>query len=313
MNDGQKLRKAISDRGIVPFIGVYDVFSASLAAKHYDALFLSGFGFAASYYGLPDIGFIAWPDIVSYVERIRTVLPEHHLLVDIDDGYCDTEVASHVVSLLERAGASAVVLEDQKRPRKCGHFEGKELMELEGFQNKLERVLRTRRDMMVVARTDASDVDEIIRRVQAFAEVGPDVILVDAVRDLNLVGRLHLQLGKPFAFNQIAGGKSPPCDLKQLQSVGVGLVIYSTPCLFAAQTAIDDAMRALKSRNGRLPDEGVGVAECTAVLSDNLARRDAVPFNDNAAAPVPIRHIAQDQALERHQRANSPVTPDVSN
>lgn len=118
---GQRMREAVAHRNITPFIGVYDAFSAGIAGKHYDALFVSGFGFAASFYGLPDIGFITWSDMVAFVQRIRTVLPQHHLLVDIDDGYCDPEVACHVVSLLEASGASGVVLEDQKRPRRCGH------------------------------------------------------------------------------------------------------------------------------------------------------------------------------------------------
>ena len=297
MSFGQNLRQAIAERGIIPFIGIYDTFSASLAAKYYDALFISGFGFAASYYGLPDIGFVAWPDIVAFVQRLRTILPGHHLLVDIDDGYCDPEVACHVVSLLENVGASAVVLEDQKRPRKCGHFEGKELMDPDQFQQKLDKVLQTRHDMMVIARTDASDVDDIIRRVHAFAEVGPDAILVDAIRDLNLIKELKQQVQKPFTFNQIAGGKSPACDLNQLQSVGVNLVIYSTPCLFAAQTAIDEAMQNLQRRNGLLPDKGVGVKECTTILSENLTRRDTngrvnngrfVTYQTNFVSPLSI-------------------------
>ncbi|MDQ3120498.1 MAG: isocitrate lyase/phosphoenolpyruvate mutase family protein, partial [Verrucomicrobiota bacterium] len=98
---GQRMRDAVRNGEITPFIGVYDVFSAGMAGRHFDSLFLSGFGFAASYYGLPDVGFITWTDIVSYVQRIRTVLPTHHLLVDIDDGYTDPEVACHVVSVLE--------------------------------------------------------------------------------------------------------------------------------------------------------------------------------------------------------------------
>ena len=92
--------------------------SASVAARHYDGLFVSGFGFAASYYGLPDIGAIAWPDMVSFVQRLRLAFPQHHLLVDIDDGYVDPEVACHVVAQLERIGASGVILEDQQRPRR---------------------------------------------------------------------------------------------------------------------------------------------------------------------------------------------------
>ena len=159
ISHGQRMRDALAKSDIVPFIGVYDVFSATVAGRQFDALFVSGFGFAASFYGLPDVGFITWSDIVAYVQRIRTVLPTHHLLVDIDDGYCDPEVACHVVSLLEASGASGVVLEDQKRPRRCGHFEGKQIMELDEYLAKLRQVLATRRDLFVVARTDSSDPD----------------------------------------------------------------------------------------------------------------------------------------------------------
>ncbi|GAG50695.1 unnamed protein product, partial [marine sediment metagenome] len=119
-NFGSNLRKDLKKREIIPLIGVYDVFSASIAVKYYNGIFISGFGFAASYYGLPDIGFVAWSDIVAFVQRVRSVLPRQHIVVDIDDGYADAEVACHVVSLLEAIGASAVVIEDQQRPRKCG-------------------------------------------------------------------------------------------------------------------------------------------------------------------------------------------------
>jgi len=114
---GKRMRIALSKRDIIPFIGVYDVFSASIASKYYDSIFISGFGFAASYYGLPDIGFISWSDITSFVQRVRTVLPDQHILVDIDDGNADVEVACRVVSLLESLGAPGVIIEDQKRPR----------------------------------------------------------------------------------------------------------------------------------------------------------------------------------------------------
>lgn len=274
---GQNLRQELTERDIIPFIGVYDVFSASIAARYYNAIFISGFSFAASYYGLPDIGFIAWSDIVAFVQRVRTVLPQHHILVDIDDGYTDTEVACHVLLLLEAIGASGVVIEDQKRPRRCGHFDGKRLMKLDEFLKKLRKVLLTRHEMFIVARTDAADVDEIMRRARAFAEVGADAILVDAIKDLDLIKRLKSEVDKPLVFSQIAGGKSPPCSLLQLRDAGVSLVIYSTPCLFAAQTAIEGAMKSLKEKDGLLQDTGKGrvdVRSCTALLNENLTRRD---------------------------------------
>ncbi|MBD2208283.1 isocitrate lyase/PEP mutase family protein [Nostoc linckia FACHB-104] len=273
MSAGHCLRKALSKGSIIPFIGIYDVFSASIAGKHFDGIFISGFGFAASYYGLPDIGFIAWSDIVNFVQRVRTILPTHHIIVDIDDGYTDPEVACHVVHLLESIGASGVVLEDQRRPRRCGHFDGKQLMELETFIEKLQKVLATRQELFVVARTDASEVDEILTRTKAFAAAGADAVLADGLTDLNVLKLLKAEQSKPLMFNQIAGGKSPPCSLEDLERLGVSLVNYSTPCLFAAQSAIHDTMQLLKEQNGLLLKEKVGVQQCTQLLNQNLMNR----------------------------------------
>ncbi|PWB65701.1 MAG: carboxyvinyl-carboxyphosphonate phosphorylmutase, partial [Deltaproteobacteria bacterium] len=86
-------RKDPGTDGIFPLMGIYDVFSATIAAKHFDGIFLSGFGLAASFYGLPDIGFLPWSEVVALAHRIRTVLPDPYLLVDIDDGYADVNVA----------------------------------------------------------------------------------------------------------------------------------------------------------------------------------------------------------------------------
>ncbi|MEJ2379006.1 MAG: isocitrate lyase/PEP mutase family protein [Pseudolabrys sp.] len=270
---GELLRTELQSREIMPFVGVYDVFSATLAAKHFDGLFVSGFSFAASFYGLPDIGFIAWPDIVAFCQRVRAVLPRHHIMVDIDDGYGDAENAAHVVSLLKNAGASGVIMEDQLRPRRCGHLDGKQLLEPNQYLIKLEKVLAVRKGMFVVARTDAVEDDDIVHRVHAYADAGADAVLIDGLRDLQLLKRLGADLDVPVMFNQIAGGKSPPYTLGELQAAGVSLVNYSTPCLFAAQESIETAMAHLRQGDGKLPDS-LGIQECNAILNANLRRRD---------------------------------------
>lgn len=274
---GSLLRHAIEQKNITTLIGVYDVFSASIAARSFDGIFVSGFSFAASYYGLPDIGFIAWPDIVNFTQRIRTILPRHHIVVDIDDGYGDPEVACHVVSLLENIGASGVILEDQLRPRKCGHLDGKQVMELPQFMEKLQKVIATRKDMFVVARTDTDNENEAFERAQAFAAAGADAVLVDAVKDLKFLSELRKTINCPIVFNQIAGGKSPPVTLTQLNECGVSLVNYSTPCLFAAKNAIEAALIALRDNDGFLPvpsNEETDVAKCTELLNENMKWRD---------------------------------------
>jgi 2-methylisocitrate lyase-like PEP mutase family enzyme len=271
---GVRLRQAIDAGETVPLIGVYDTFSAGIAGRHFQGIFVSGFGFAASHYGMPDIGFIAWTDMLAFVQRLRAVLPHHHIVVDIDDGYCDTQVACHVVRQLAAIGASAVVLEDQLRPRRCGHLDGKQIMGLDAYLDKLEKVLTCRGDMLVVARTDASDESEARRRAEAFAQAGADAILMEAVKRLSVLTEVKQRVHRPLVFNQIAGGKSPPATLSELRAAGVSLVNYSTPCLFAAQAAIDANLQALLAADGRLPDAAPGlvdVAACNQLLHQNLA------------------------------------------
>ena len=273
-----RLRRDLSSRSILPFIGVYDAFSATVAARHFDGLFVSGFGFAASHYGLPDIGFISWSDMVDYVARLRTVLPHHHLVVDIDDGYVDVDVACLAVRKLRAIGASAIVLEDQQRPRRCGHVDGKQILELDSFLRKLDRVIDAAGELFVVARTDAGDDGERMRRAEAFARAGADAVLCDGIEQLDVLHDLSGRIDKPLMFNQIAGGKSPTCSLGDLYDAGVSLVNYSTPCLFAAQAAMDGALCELAAGDGSLPvpvPGEIGVRECTEFLHENLARMNS--------------------------------------
>ncbi|MGI5352337.1 isocitrate lyase/PEP mutase family protein [Streptomyces sp. CA-250714] len=276
MRYGNALREEIRSPGTTPLIGIYDMYSASVAAQHFDGFFVSGFGFAASHYGLPDMGFIAWPDMVAFLERLRLAFPAQHLLVDIDDGYVDPEVACHVVQRLEKAGASGVVMEDQKRPRRCGHADGKLLLPLEEYLEKLHLVLESRQDLVVVARTDATEEADIVRRAEALAATEADVVLVDGVRSTEWIRRIRAVTGdKPLLFNQIAGGKSPRLSLSELTDLGYQVAIYSTPCLFAAHAAIDAALTELKAADGRLPEfvaGSVGVRASTELLEKNISR-----------------------------------------
>lgn len=266
----------------MPFVGVYDAFSAAVAGQRADHLFLSGFGFAASQYGLPDVGFVAWAEMVAFAERVRAILPAHGILVDIDDGYGDPDIVAHVIRRVESAGATGVVLEDQRRPRRCGHLDGRQVLPLEEYLPKLDRALEQRRDLFVIARTDASGEDasgedEIARRLDAFAAAGADAVLADGLRDTGLIKSFRERTRIPVAFNQIAGGKSPPRTASELEGAGVSIGIYSTPCLFAAQGAIDSAVRTLLGPDGRLSTGGpgaIGLADCTAILEANLSRAD---------------------------------------
>ncbi len=259
--------------GILPLIGVYDMFSARIVASRFEGVFCSGFGFAASHHGLPDIGYVTWRDIVDYATRMRAMLSHSYILVDIDDGFGDETIASNTVALLEKSGVSAVMMEDQKRPRRCGHTNGKQVLSVDEYLVKLSRVLETREEMFVIARTDAMDPRDGLERAAVYAREGADAVMVEAVRSLDLIRELRTRIECPIMVNQMYGGKSPNWSLEELEEAGVSLVIYSTPCLFAAQQAIEAYLDAFE-KAGKLPGEGTStMAECNAILNDDLHKR----------------------------------------
>jgi 2-methylisocitrate lyase-like PEP mutase family enzyme len=246
-----------------------------LAARRFDSLFVSGFGYAASNYGLPDVGFIAWSDLVTFVHRLRLTLPDHHLLVDIDDGFGDANIATHVTRAMERAGASGIVLEDQRRPRRCGHLGGKEVVPLGEYLAKLEAVLAARKDLYVVARTDATQPDEIFRRIRSFEAAGCDAVLVDGMDDLDLLEQVAASVQCPVAGNVIAGGCTPDATQADLGRLGLSLLIYSTPCLFAAQGAIEAQLEAIGQTDKPIAEMlavGADLHRCNSLLNE-MSRR----------------------------------------
>ena len=160
-----------------------------------------------------------------------------------------------------------MILEDQQRPRRCGHVDGKQVLALDQYLEKLDMVLKARRDLVVVARTDATEEEEILRRAKALAATDADVILVDGVRSVDWIRRVRRVIGdKPLLFNQIAGGKSPRLSLTELQELGVDVAIYSTPCLFAAA-----------DRDGRGAEPAQGGRRAAARAHPGQCRRRRVP------------------------------------
>ena len=264
---GTAFRERLATGRILPLIGIYDVFSAKLAAERFEGVFCSGFSYAASAYGLPDIGFANWHDVQEFATRVRHAVPHTHMLVDIDDGFGDQVIASRLVRNLEMLGTSAVMLEDQKRPRKCGHFEGKVLLPVEEYLIKLEHVLKARRTLVVLARTDETDYGKAVERVQAYEAAGADAVLIEGIKSLDWASGLAKRVKCPIVVNQLHSGKSPNWSLDELSDAGVRVVLYSTPCLFAAQQAVESYLDGLAT-TARLPSTGTATLDsCLGVLN----------------------------------------------
>lgn len=264
---GNEFRRRIQVGRLLSLIGVYDVFSAQIAAQRFEGVFCSGYSFAASAYGLPDVGYVNWRDMTDFATKIRHAIPASHILVDVDDGFGDEVVASNTIRVLESNGLSAVMMEDQKRPRRCGHFEGKEILPPAEYLTKLSRVLETRSSIFVIARTDASDPNEGIERAVMYAEAGADGVMVEAIRDLNTISKLRSLVSVPIMVNQLHGGKSPNWRFDELEGAGTSIVIYSTPCLFAAQYGIEQYLDAMLE-TCCLPSKNTStMADCMRVLN----------------------------------------------
>jgi len=263
---GDAFRQRLRDKRLLCLIGVYDVFSARIAAQRFEGVFCSGYSYAASAYGLPDVGYVNWRDITDFSTKIRHVLPTTHILVDVDDGFGDEIVASNTARILESNGLSAIMMEDQKRPRRCGHFEGKEILPLAEYLTKLKNVINVRRGIFVIARTDATDPNEAIDRAVSYAEAGADGVMVEAVRDLSAISRLRSLISVPIMVNQLHGGKSPNWRFDELEDAGASILICSTPCLFAAQYGIERYLDLMIEEN-RLPAHyTASMKDCARVL-----------------------------------------------
>jgi len=271
---GLAMRERMNKEKILPLIGVYDVFSSILASQKFEAIFCSGYGFAASHYGLPDEGFISWTDMVSYVKRIRGVLKDTHIVVDIDDGHGDHNNAAIFAKRLEQVGASAIILEDQRRPKRCGHLHGKEILSLDEYIPKLKAVLDACDDLFVIARTDATDLEEGIIRVKEFAKLGANGVLVEGISDVKDILKIRKAIGNDVSLvvNLIAGGKTPPTTHSDLWNLGANIVNYSTPCLFSAQKAIEDSLQQLLNLDGKLEQKEGDVS----LLDNNKLLKDVL-------------------------------------
>ena len=141
----------------------------------------------------------------------------------------------------------------------------------------------------MLARTDATG-DEIYRRIEAMNETDADVLLVDGIRSIEVLRKVRRLTGKPLLFNQIAGGHSPRVTLSELRQAGADLVLYSTPCLFAAQTAIASALAEIFVDDGRLPETAAGaagVSQCTGLLRQKIIGQQELATAEGRGFPSP--------------------------
>lgn len=247
-------------RPILVAPGVFDGMSAALAeAAGFEALYLSGASLAYTRLGLPDVGLVTQSELVDALARIRerTELP---VLVDADTGFGNALNVQRTIRLLERAGASAIQLEDQVAPKRCGHLAGKSLVSTGEMVGKLRAALdaRTSADLLIVARTDAIAVEGFeaaLDRARAYAEAGADLLFVEAPRSLDELAAVPQRLagGPPLVANIVEGGSTPALDAAALEALGYAVVIFPGGLVRALAETAREFLASLKAHGTTAP------------------------------------------------------------
>jgi 2-methylisocitrate lyase-like PEP mutase family enzyme len=223
----------------------------------YDAVYLTGAGLANTHLGVPDIGLVTVTELADTTARIADVI-SLPLIVDIDTGFGNAVNTYRTVRLMERSGASALQMEDQVFPKKCGHFNGKGVIPLPEMIGKIKAVVdaRTDENLLLIARTDARAVEgfeKAMERAHAFIEAGADLTFVEApinVEELRAIGKLPV----PQLANLVVGGKTPMLSQAELKDMGFAMTLYANAALQATIKAIQNVLGHLKA-NGSL--EGI--------------------------------------------------------
>ena len=251
MNTKQQLRQLIDARRGVLVPGAFNALSARVVADlGFEAIYVTGAGVTNMWFGLPDQAFMGLTDIADHTARIRDAV-DLPLIVDADTGFGNALNTYHAVRTLERAGADCIQLEDQISPKRCGHFNGKAVIETHEMLGKIKAAVDARRDSgtLIMARTDAAAIhgfDAAVERAEAFAEAGADILFVEAVTSLDEVRALPQRLKQPQLMNMVIGGKTPIATTDELGDMGFSIVLYANAALQGALAGMQRALGELK-------------------------------------------------------------------
>ena len=247
------LKDLIANGSFISAPGVFDPLSARVAEQSgANALYMTGYGVSASLLGKPDAGLVSYREMVDRVRAICevTIVP---LIADGDTGFGGLANVRQAVRGYENAGASAIQIEDQEYPKRCGHTRNRKVISTEDMVRKIELACETRqRDtFLIVARTDARTehgLDEALSRAEAYRSAGADVLFVESPESLDEMRMINEQLsGTPTLANMVGGGKTPMLQDPELQALGYDIAIHPVYLLGAAVTAMREAFKTLNA------------------------------------------------------------------
>lgn len=237
--------------------GAYDAMSAKLIEETgFKAIYATGAGISNAQLGWADVGLTSLKEVVDIVARMADVtnIP---IVVDGDTGFGNAINVIRTVKELERAGVAAIQMEDQVSPKKCGHFNGKEVISKEEMVGKIKAALDARKDenLAIMARTDSiavNGVEDAIDRAFAYYEAGADIIFVEAPNTIEELRQITSSLkGIPQVINLVEGGKTPLISLKEAEEIGFKIMLCANTALRSAIKGITESLRILKEEGSQ--------------------------------------------------------------
>ena len=253
MSNAKSFKEAVKEEHPLQVVGAINANHALLAKRAgYKAIYLSGGGVAAGSLGLPDLGISTLDDVLTDVRRITNVcdLP---LLVDIDTGFGTSAFnISRTVKDVEKAGASAVHIEDQVAAKRCGHRPNKEIVGVNEMVDRIKAAVdgRNSKEFTIMARTDAlanEGLDAALDRVGQYVAAGADMIFPEAVGDLETYKKFREAAGVPILANITEFGKTPLFTVAELRSANVDIVLYPLSAFRAMNKAAELVYKTIRS------------------------------------------------------------------
>lgn len=260
MSETKTLDELLREPGLILAPGAYDALSARLAAQAgAAAVYMTGFGLAGSHLGLPDIGLMSATEMVDRVRAMSAAAGATPLIADGDNGHGGPLNAARLARAYEQAGAQCIQIEDQVFPKRCGHMEGKEVVSITDAAQKIAAAVDARESkaFKVMARTDARathDLDEALRRGEAFLKAGADILFIEAPRDMKELEKVCATFkGVPLLANMVEDGKTPILDARTLEELGFKIAIYPVSALLAVTKRLQEIYATLLKGAG-LPE-----------------------------------------------------------
>ncbi|MEA2945171.1 MAG: hypothetical protein QOI40_501 [Alphaproteobacteria bacterium] len=240
------LRQHIEARAFVAAPGVYDLISALIADRMgFKALYVTGYGTVASSLGLPDAGLATYTQMIDRIGRIAE-MTRTPVIADADTGYGGLLNVRHTVRGYEKAGVSAIQLEDQEFPKKCGHTPNRRVIATRDMVRKIKVAVdnKSSRDFLIIARTDSRTslgLDEAIRRGEAYGEAGADIVFIESPESEDELATIARRIGKPLIANMVNGGRTPMLAASRLAELGYAAAIFPAVGFLASAQALTTA------------------------------------------------------------------------